>query len=207
MQYSYGQIIDRYGFNVGASYSTQLWNFKLSPIDWDIEYKFGLMTFLSGEKFFGKFGLRAEIGYLQKGFRDTRELIFSDGTSISPENKSVILHDLALNIGLKFTPFKFEYPPYIFIGVRGDYLISYKDIVFEEPISGWKFNRHKSFIDDFTKLNLGGLFGIGFDIKELFYFEIEYNPNLTKNLDEKGLSIKDKSFGVKFGVNINNLIK
>ena len=206
MQYSYGQIIDRYGFNVGASYSTQIWNFKLFPIDWDIEYKFGLMTFLSGEKFFGKFGLRVEIGYLQKGFRDASELIFSNGTS-SPENKSVILHDLALNIGLKFTPFKCEYSTYILIGVRDDYLISYKDIVFEEPISGLEFGKYKSTIDDFTKLNFGGLLGVGIDIKEMFYFEVEYNPNFTKSIDEDGLSIKDNCFGVKLGININKLIK
>ena len=207
MQYSYGQIIDRYGFNVGASYSTQLWNFKLFPIDWDIEYKFGVMTFLSCEKFFGKFGLRVEIGYLQKGFCDTRELIFLDGGAVSPKNKNVILHDLALNIGLKVTPFKFEYSPYILIGVRGDYLISYKDIVFEEPISELEFGKYKSTIDDFTKLNFGGLLGVGIDIKEMFYFEVEYNPNFTKSIDDEGLSIKDNCFGVKFGININKLIK
>ena len=207
MQFSYGQIIDRYGLNVGASYSTQLWDFKHIPVDWDRDYKVGLMTFISAEKFFGKFGLRTEIGYLQKGFKDTRELIFSDGTSISSKNKSVILNDLALNIGLKFTPFKFENSPYIFIGGRGDYLISYKDIVLEEPISGYKFNLYKSDIEEFSKFNLGGLVGIGIDIKEMFYFEIEYNPNFTKNLDDKGLSIKDKCFGVKIGVNINKLKK
>jgi len=218
MQFSHCQIIDRYGFSLGASYSTQFWNINLPTIgmidwDFDLDYKFGFMAFLSVEKSLGMFALRSEFGYIQKGFCDTQELTFIDGgsiSSVSPKNKNVILHDLALNIGLKVTPFKFENPPYIFVGVRSDYLISYKDIVFVEPVSELEFGKYKSTIDDFTKLNFGGLLGVGIDIKEMFYLEVEYNPNFTKSIksiNNKGLSIKDNCFGVKLGININKLIK
>ena len=191
IQFSYGQIIDKYGLNVGTSYSTQLWNHKMMTTDFN--YKFGLMTFLSAEKYFGKFGLRTEIGYIQKGFKDKMELFNVDGTPLTVEKNNETLHNLAMNIGLKVHPIRLDNSPYVFVGVRGDYLISHSK-------NGW----YKLIIDEFSKFNLGGLFGIGIDFKELFYFEIEYNPGFTKNFDNGVVSIKDNCFGVKFGVNINN---
>ena len=205
-QLSFSQIIDRYGVNAGASYSTQFWNSNLIP-EPNTEYKVGFMAFISAEKNHGKFGLRAEIGYLQKGFIKSDELLFSNG-SVIIKNKSVILHDLALNTGLKITPFKFAVFPYLFVGIRGDYMISHRNnMVFEEPGSGIKYKLWESLIDDFNKFNLGGLLGLGVDIKEIIYFEIEYNPNFTKNINAKYLKIKDNCYGVKLGVNINKFIK
>lgn len=205
---SHSQIIDRYGINIGTSYSTQIWDYKLVSVDSDNEYKFGFQAFLQAEKDFGNLlALRTEVGYIQKGFKNNLELTFPDGTSAGTDNENVILHDLALNIGLKIKPLKTNYTPYLLAGLRGDYMISYKDIEFEEPASGLKFNMHESTIEEFNKFNLGGLIGLGIDIKGLIYFEIEYNPNFTKNLDEKGLSIKDNCWGAKIGLNINKLIE
>ena len=194
MQFSHSQIIDKYGFNIGLSYSTQLWDHKMMNTDFD--YKFGLMSFLSAEKYFGRFGLRTEIGYIQKGFKDKIELFAVDGKLHRIEKNNEVLHNLATNVGLKVHPIKFDNSPYIFVGVRGDYLISHKKNGWYEPV-----------IDEFTKFNLGGLLGVGIDFKELFYFEIEYNPCFTNNLDNGMIKIKDNCFGIKFGVNINKLIK
>ena len=205
-KFSHSQIIDRYGINIGTSYSTQIWNYKLVNVDSDNEYKIGLQAFLQSEKDFGNLlALRTEFGYIQKGFKNNVKLTSAEGTFIGRNNDNVILHDLALNLGLKVKPLKTDYSPYILVGIRGDYLISYKDIELEEPGSGLKFNMYESTIEDFNKFNLGGLIGLGIDIRDLIYFEIEYNPNFTNNFDDTGLSIKDNCWGAKIGLNINKL--
>lgn len=176
------------------------------PVDSDNKYKFGFQAFLQAEKDFGNIlALRTEFGYIQKGFKNNIELTFVDGTSAGTNNDNVILHDIALNIGLKIKLLKTDYSPYLLVELRGDYLVSYKDIELEEPGSGLKFNMYESTIEEFNKFNLGGLIGLGIDIKDLIYFEIEYNPNFTKNLDETGLSIKNNCWGAKIGFNINKL--
>ncbi len=203
---SHSQLIDRYGINVGTSYSTQIWDYKLINVDSDNEYKFGFQAFLQAEKDFGKLlALRTELGYIQKGFKNNLTLTSAEGTFVGTNNDNVILHDLALNLGLKIKPLKTDFSPYFLAGLRGDYMISYKDVEIEEPGSGLKFNIYESTIEDFNKFNIGGLIGLGVDIKDLFYFEIEYNPNFTKNFDDTGLSIKDNCWGAKIGLNINKL--
>ncbi len=203
----HSQIIDRYGVNVGTSYSTQVWDYKLVNNESDNEYRLGLQAFLNTEKDFGRFlALRAEFGYLQKGFKEDVAFSFPNGTTVTKKiSDNLILHNLALNLGLKVKPITANYAPYFLIGLRSDYMISHKPVEFEEPNSGKKINMYKSIIEDFNKFNLGGLLGVGIDIKGLIYFEIEYNPNFTKNLDNAELSIKDNCWGAKIGLNINKL--
>ncbi|MBN2730589.1 MAG: PorT family protein [Bacteroidales bacterium] len=203
---SHSQIIDRYGINIGTSYSTQIWDYKLVNVDSDNEYKFGFLAFLQAEKDFGKLlALRTEFGYIQKGFKNNLKHISEEGIYTGTNNDNVILHDLALNLGLKIKPLNTDFSPYFLAGLRGDYMISYKDVEIEEPSSGLKFNIYESTIEDFNKFNIGALIGLGIEIKGLIYFELEYNPNFTKNLDETGLSIKDNCWGAKIGLNINKL--
>jgi hypothetical protein len=151
--------------------------------------------------------LRTELGYIQKGFRSNVELTFADGTSAGVNDDNVVLHDLAINLGLKISPIVTDYSPYLLIGCRGDYMISYNDVVIEEQASGLKIHMYESQIEEFNKFNFGGLVGLGIDLKELFYIEIEYNPNFTKNFDSIGLSIRDNCWDAKLGININKLIE
>jgi len=206
---SHSQIIDRYGINTGLSYSTQIWDDKLVSEESGNKYKFGFQAFLQAEKDFGSFlALRTELGYIQKGFKNnSMELKFSDGTTAELINENAVLHDLALNIGLKVKPLKSDFSPYLLAGLRGDYMIFNSNIVYREPASGMTFNVFEPEFKEFNKFNLGGLIGVGIDIKDLIYFEVEYNPNFTKNLDTKGLSVKDNCWGAKIGLNINKLIK
>ena len=97
------QLIDKYGFNIGMTYSNQFWDYKLISIDNpNKDYKLGLAVFLSAEKKISKvFSLRPEIGYIQKGFKNNVEMTSSDGTSAGVNKKNVIFHDLGLNFGLK----------------------------------------------------------------------------------------------------------
>lgn len=205
---SYSQIIDRYGINIGASYSTQIWDYKLISLDLDNEYKTGFQVFIQAEKDLGKImALRTEIGYIQKGFRDDIEFRYSNnGPALTKINDNVVLHDIALNIGLKIKPLKADYlSPYIIAGLRADYMFSYKDIEFEEP-NGNKINLYKDFIEEFNEFNVGGLIGLGIEWNRLLYFEVEYNPGITKSLNNKNLSIRDNCWGAKIGLNINKLI-
>lgn len=206
---SYSQIIDRYGINIGTSYSTQIWKPKWH--NYDIKYKYGLQAFLQAEKDFTKvLALRLEFGYLQKGFIDNSPpvIILNNGYGprIEPINNKVILHDLALNIGLKIKPFKTICAPYLFIGLRSDYMIAYKDLEYAPPYSTI-MTPYEYTLKTFNKFNCGGLISYGIDIDNLFYFEIEFNPNFTKNLNDTYLSVRDNCWGLKIGLNMNKLFE
>jgi len=206
--FCHSQIIDRYGINIGTSYTTQIWDYKLVSVDEEHDYKLGLQAFIQVEKDLGDlFALRTEFGYIQKGFKNNRELITSDGSEVGTNNDNVVLHDLALNLGLKVSPLETSFAPYLLVGLRGDYMVSYKDTEFEEPGSGLKFNIYETFLEDFNEFNVGGLIGLGLDFKRLIYVEIEYNPSFTKNLDDSSVSIRDESWGAKIGLNLNQIIQ
>jgi hypothetical protein len=208
-KYGTAQFIDKFGLNIGPSYSNQLWDYKIFPNDnANKGFKLGLSIFLSAEKKLNRvFSIRPEFGYIQKGFKNFDEIRFSDGTTGGVSDKSVILHDLGLNLGLKISPFKLKWTPYALIGFRANYMISYTDIIGVEPASGLKFDMFSHQIEDMNKLNIGGLIGIGFEINNLYYLEVEYNPPITKSVNTKGLEIKDVTWGMKIGLNINKLLK
>jgi preprotein translocase subunit SecB len=52
---------------------------------------------------------------------------------------------------------------------------------------------------------MGGLIAIGFDLYDLVYLEIEYNPSITSSVNDEAQQIKDNCWEVKMGVNINKL--
>ena len=206
---SYGtaQFMDKYGFNLGATYTTQFWDYKLTSIaGLNKDYKTGFSVFLSTEKKLNKLiSIRPEIGYIQKGFKNNIEITFSDSTTAGVDQKNVSFHDLGLNIGLKITPFDFKFAPYAVLGIRADYMISYKDIIITDQSSGLTFNMYTSQINTFNKANLGGLISLGFEFREMMYVEIEYNPSITYSFNSAGMKIKDNCWGVKIGININKL--
>lgn len=204
-QYATAQLVDKYGINIGLSYSKQLWDYKKIAMSNDIDYKPGLAVFLSAEKKINKtFSLRPEIGYIQKGFKNKTELYFNDGTSGGGKNKNIIFHNLAANLGLKITPFTYRIAPYALFGIRYGYMIAYKDIVVEEPVSGLKFNMYKDIVEDFNKSNVGGLIAVGVELKNLTYLEFSYNPTLTKSYNNSLREVKDICWELKIGLNINN---
>lgn len=82
-------------------------------------------------------------------------------------------------------------------------MVYYKDAIVEESGSGLELSLYKSDIDNFNKFNIGGLVSLGLDIKELLYFEVEYNPNFTKNYSDSAISIRDNVFAMKLGLNID----
>jgi hypothetical protein len=203
------QLLDKYGFNIGTSYSNQIWVYtKYSNDEAHKDYKWGLSFFLSAEKELNTiFSIRPQFGYIQKGFKNMQDYTFNDTGTSGTKNKNVIYHDLAFDLSLKITPFKLKWNPYVQLGLRTDYMIAYKDVIGEEMGSGLKFNMFQSAIDKFNKFNLGGLIGIGLEIQDILYFEIEYNPTLTSSFNTPILDVKDITWDIKLGININKLLK
>ncbi len=203
------QIIDKYGLRIGGGFSNQYWDYKndmFSDLSGWKENKIGLSIYLNAEKELTNYlSIRPEIGYLQKGFKDDIVFTTAEGDEIDTKNTDVVLHNLSANIGLKLSPFDFLIKPYLIAGIQGDYMIDYKD--FEIEFQGETHGLYKSVIDDFNKFTFSGLIGIGFEFTDLMYLDIEFNPAITKNFDDTGLSIKDRFFGLTIGLNINTLTK
>jgi hypothetical protein len=207
LQYGRAQFIDKYGLNIGATYSNQLWSFILGPEgNVNQDYKLGYSVFFSIEKQLSHvFSIRPEVGYIQKGFKNIHELYVEGGSVPKPagvDKKNVVFHDVSLNIGLKITPFTFQWNPYTVFGLRTDYMLYYKDIKYYDPGSRREYGMYKSEIDEYNKANLGGLISIGLEYKNLIYLEFEYNPSLTNSYKTPIVKIKDNCWGIRIGLNI-----
>jgi opacity protein-like surface antigen len=207
--HGFSQFISNYGLNFGATYSGQLWWPKNSQVEIPAtDYKFGYLIFLSTEKNLNKiFSIRPEIGYIQKGFKNLVELHFPDGSLGNTRNKNVTFHNMALNLGFKFSPFKVKFSPYAILGIHIDYMFAYKDISVEESGSGQTYNMYKSQIDNFNKWNLGLMSIIGLQYKGQIYLEFEFNQSQTDKYKSSTLRISDECWSFKLGFNINKMIK
>ena len=208
-QISNAKLIDNYGLRVGIGLSNQYWNYENDMFselsDWK-QIKPGLTAYINVEKILNKYiSLRPEFGYIQKGFSDDITFTTSTGESVGTDKPFVVLHNLSINLAVKFKPFESKVYPYIIAGLRGDFLAGYKD--YEIEFQGEKYGLYEDILNDYNKFVLGGLLGIGLDIQDLVYIDIEYNPAITKILDNSGFSIRDRYFGLTVGLNINALTK
>lgn len=207
LQYGHAQFIDKYGLNIGATYSNQLWSFLIGPEDdFSQDYKLGYSVFFSMEKQLSHvFSIRPEIGYIQKGFKNIHEVYLDGGSIPKPagvDRKNVLFHDVSLNIGLKITPFTLHWNPYAVFGLRTDYMLFYRDIKYVDQGARREYGMYKSYIDEFNNPNLGGLISIGLEYKNLIYLEVEYNPSLTNSYKSRIFKIKDNCWGIRIGLNI-----
>lgn len=195
------QFIDRYSVSVGTTYATQKWIYQISsPWQVDTDYRFGFVVFLSAEKDLNKlFVLRSNIGYIQKGFINDLDLHLVDGTSAGKIDRDVIFHNLAFDLTFKLKPFSTEFSPYALVGARGEYLLDYKDSYFTEEGSGEEFPMFGDRIDEFNKLGLSGVAGVGLELRNLFYLEVEYNHNLSRKIDDAAIGINDICWVAKLG--------
>lgn len=200
------QWIENYGIRIGAGLSNQYWEYndKFTGMSEWKDNKTSFAIYLNTESKINNFlSIRPEIGYIQKGFKEDITFITVDARW-EYNNQKFILHYASANIGLLLHPFEARIKPFISIGLRGDYLVDYKDI----KVLIWEieYSYFKSYLEDYNKLVLGAFIGIGIDFNEKYYFEIEYNPAITNSVKYQIYSIKDYYLGVCFGVNINKLI-
>jgi hypothetical protein len=201
------QLMDKYGLNIGATFSNQKWtqdDFHLFHFDsHKMGYKTGLSVFFSAEKNLNKvISFRPELGYIQKGFKNNTNIL-----SFSREQPkgNVVFHEFGFNFGLKIKPFHYKWSPYTFIGSRFDYMLAYSDIVTKDLKTGEPVHIYKTLIDELTKLGIGALISIGIEKNDLFYIELEYNPELNRS--RSPIKMTDNCLAIKLGLNINKMNK
>ncbi len=205
---SNSQIIDNFGVTIGAGVSNQYWDYEQAHFTnlsgWKGN-KTGLSVYLNAEKeILPYLAIRPGIGYNQKGFTENNEYInFDGGNAINLENDKVILHNLSFDISAKVYPFKKSIYPYLLAGLKGDYLLSYRDVEYE--FSGISYNVYSSVLDDYNKFVLSGILGVGASIKDALFLEFEYNPAFTKNYKTENIVIHDRCFIISLGLNLNKL--
>ena len=202
-----GQVVDKYGISVGASYANQDWRYQ-GPFAPRVnnDFKVGMAASLFAEKHILKpLHLRLAIGYVQKGFKSNLRFTDINGVTMGPADNNVTLHNLCADVVLKFKPFTSTVEPYLLAGVRGNYRIAYTDAKYVESGSGLSFGIYGHAFDQFNKTYLEGLFGIGAEFKNLFFLEGAYNPSFTKSFDTSGLEVTDKSWELRLGLNLNKL--
>lgn len=204
-----GQFIDNYGLKLGAGLSNQYWDYKndmFSNLSGWNDNKVGFIGQVYAEKNIGKFlSFRPVIGYLQKGFVDDITLTTAEGEELAVKDNKVILHDLSMDLSLKIIPIDKNFKPFIFLGLRGDYLLGYRSVIID--FQGENHELDTDLYDDFNKFTLGAIIGFGVLYKDLIFLDLDYNPAMTKNFESDGLAINNNYFSLTLGVNINRLIK
>lgn len=205
----YGQLADNYGLRIGGGYSNIHWHYKsgqLSGLNGWKKDKTGFSIYLNDEKDLVRFlSVRPEIGYIQKGFREDMAVYLQSPEPSFYLKRTVIMKDLSADIEFKIISFSRRLRPYLIIGLRGDYRIKYKDYAVDP--AGHKYYFNETLINDFKKFILSGLLGAGLEYKELVYFEFEYNPGFTKEIDMSTSSVRDRYYGLSVGMNINSLLR
>lgn len=186
---SSAQIFDNYGFRTGLGVSNEYWDYTYGfqdPLDSWQDRKMGLAAHFYGEKKFNDFVLlRPELGYIQKGFIKS--------------SKSTTFHTFASDVALKINPLaskRLAVKPYFIAGVRLDVFLS---------TSNDNIDIQKR-LDEYSSVNVGGLLGLGILVKDMFHFDVEYNPNITKSLKTKDLETRDQYWGFTLGVNIRQIL-
>jgi len=205
---SNAQFIDNYGIRIGSGISNQYWDYKnelFSDLSEWKENKLGLTIYLNCEKkIINPISIRSEIGYIQKGFKENITFVFPDDEGdFQVVNNKVAFHDLSTNLGIKVIPIQMKFKPYFLVGLRGDYLLKYKDI--EVNAAGTKYGMYEDYFDEFNRFILSGTIGFGLSYNEIIYLDFEYSPAITKSYNNAMLAIRERYIDFTIGLNINKL--
>jgi hypothetical protein len=203
---SCAQFFDAYGVRMGMGYTAQYWDYTYFPVlsDWK-DYKAGFSVLIGcGKNINSTLSVRTELGYIQKGFRENLEFTSPAGEPIKIEDDRVIFHDFVFGSSIKASPFKSMVKPYMFLGLRLDYLMDYRSLMLD--IDGETVELDYEVFDDFNKFTLGALVGIGIEFNSTVFLDLEFNPALTKNLDSSGVTVQDRYWGITLGLNLSAFV-
>jgi hypothetical protein len=200
----YCQFLNNYGIKSGIGITSQYWKHKMPdplPSDWRID-KIGPICQIYIEKSIGKtISLRPELGYIQRGFTDESNFSDENGEYIPIKNNHVVFHYISTDLDIVLTPIHTQIKPYLFGGIRSDYLIGFRDIVFYDKT----IETYNSY-GDYKKFTFGIVLGIGVTCCNILSFEFEYNPSITKSFSDDFLDTRDRLFGITMAINIEQLI-
>jgi hypothetical protein len=199
------QLFQNYGINVGYSLVNQKWIQKSSgDVLFDAEYLQGISFMVAAEKHVLPFAdLKLETGYLKKGFNQSCTLMDENGTWLGEEETPLKLHYITLGTAIKMRPVNRTNFPYVFMGLRADYLIASKDAVIIDPLTQMEISMYKEQLEKFRDFSFGALFGFGYQVTPLIYVEVEANPSLGSILNDELQTIKSKYWAIRLGVNFN----
>jgi hypothetical protein len=204
---SNAQSIDNFGVRIGGGFANQHWEYLNSENSYEgwREAKFGFEVYAIAEKKFNKYiSIRPEVGYIQKGFITDFSMQSINGEVIHTYDNHIRLHNLSVNIGAKIKPIDTKFKPYLTFGFRGDYLMSYEG--FEINYQGYTYNYFDKIFDDYERIILSGIIGVGFEYNDLLFIDFYFNPAISKSFSDTEVLLKDSYSGMTLGLNNNKLI-
>ena len=138
--FGHSQIIKSIGIKSGMTYTTQDWVYQSINVQRDIKYKTGFYEAMTLELFNNKYlSLVTDLSYAQKGYKETATFrnINNPAVIIGYLNYDTRFDFLSLSPMLKARTNIRSFSPYVMIGPRIDYCISYKSINdFSSIVSG-----------------------------------------------------------------------
>jgi Outer membrane protein beta-barrel domain len=192
------QIVRTYGLNIGYIHAKQNWDY--SPQFGSDPHMSGTISGIGGGAFMEflaipYFGLLTKIQYIQKG-----RIISVMGTMVSSTNPNGYIETGMMDIKYRLNyisvpilaKLRIETPmfvPYLAIGPRLEYLVSYPSSVV---------------YDDFKKMEVTGTVAVGMELSlgvmPKILFEADYNTSLTNSFNNGILTVSDNSVEVLCGI-------
>jgi hypothetical protein len=195
---SNAQLIRTFGFNVGYAHAKQNWNYS-AQLESD-PHNTGTISGISGGAFvefldIPYFSLLTKVQYIQKG-----RTISVMGTMVSSTNPNGYIEtgmmDIKYRLNYISVPILAKLRietlmcvPYLAIGPRLEYLVSYPSSVV---------------YDDFKKMEVTGTVAIGVELSLGFFprllLEANYNTSLMNSYNKGSLIVSDNSMEILCGV-------
>jgi hypothetical protein len=196
ISHSYSQVVKGYGVKGGISIANQQFNYNYTgPEPSSEKNRIGFTIGAYIELFeFVNFNFQPELLYVQKGM--IVESIWTGGIwtgsqSPTPSEFNNRLYYLSLPLLIKYSIKNSIAIPYLVVGPRIDFMISYNS---EES------NREELY-EEFNRIDFGGDIGVGIEfgvMDVLLLFELRYSPNFTASFNNEGRTVKNIS-GEIFG--------
>jgi hypothetical protein len=194
-----GQTVKSIGIKGGLSIANQPWQYKTINFTPQGYYKTGIYSVLTLELFQHKYlSLLTDLGFIQKGNQIEIEVT----TTENPDGGTLTKLKSTINY-FTFSPLlKFRYDikrwtPYVFVGPRIDYQLSYQS-EFSSAIG-----------NEFNKSILGITYGAGVEFRQNkigMLMEFQHQPDITSVMDKPisstntGLKITNNAFVISAGI-------
>ena len=178
---STGQIISDIGFRLGGGISNQqftyFWEYQTEYSGWKESKATPQVQIHCSLKINNWFSFRPSIGYIQKGYIDTKNPIITPGSYMigyiqEDYVKDITDHYLNIDIPVKIHPFNMKINPYLVIGFRNEFLIG-KTMHFEFRDQEIEENLFESTQNN--KYLLSSIFTLGLELPFNLFIEFEKN--------------------------------
>ncbi|MCK9451080.1 MAG: PorT family protein [Bacteroidales bacterium] len=200
-QKSNAQLLKDVGIKTGICFSNQNWTYKISDRTYEKDYRTSLNLALSLEWFDNEIiTLVTDVRYIQKGFQE--EKIVREPRD--PEHGRYKMYKtrfdyLTFSPQLKVRKEINKVIPYVYIGPRIDYYLSYESDYDLSPLE-----------NDFKRIIVGLNYGLGisYRIKDIgisveftHFYDFTDVLNTQTNANMTGIIIKNNAYAIDLGIN------